>query len=35
MLTTSVAVDRKMLDAVAGSAPQRFIASGSMAPEMP
>ena len=35
MLTTSVAVVRKMLDAVAGSAPSRFSASGTAAPAMP
>ena len=35
MLTTSVAVVRKMLDAVAGSAPKRFSVSGMIAPEMP
>ena len=35
MLTTSVAVVRKMLDAVAGSAPRRCSVSGTSAPEMP
>ena len=35
MLTTSVAVVRKMLDAVAGSAPSRFSASGTAAPATP
>ncbi len=35
MLTTSVAVVRKMLEAVAGSAPRRLRASGITAPEMP
>src|SRR4026207_169322 len=35
MLTTSVAVVRKMLEAVAGSKPKRFNVSGTIAPEMP
>ena len=35
MLTMSVAVVKKMLDAVAGSAPKRFSVSGTMAPEIP
>ena len=35
MLTTSVAVVRKMLDAVAGSAPNLCSVSGTSAPEMP
>ena len=35
MLTTSVAVVRKMLEVVAGSNPRRFSVSGTMAPEMP
>ena len=35
MLTTSVAVVRKMLDAVAGSAPSFFNTSGMVEPEMP
>ncbi len=35
MLATSLAVVRKMLDAVAGSAPKRFRVSGIKAPEMP
>ena len=35
MLTTSVAVVRKMLEAVAGSKPKRFSVSGTIAPEMP
>ena len=35
MLTTSVAVVRKMLEAVAGSAPKRLSVNGTMAPQMP
>jgi len=35
ILTTSVAVVRKMLEAVAGSVPKRLSVSGTMAPEMP
>ena len=35
MLATSVSVVRKMLEAVAGSAPSRFSVSGTSAPEMP
>ena len=35
MLTTSVAVVRKMLEAVAGSAPRRCRVSGTSAPETP
>ena len=35
MLTTSVAVVRKMLEAVAGSRPKRFSVRGMIAPEMP
>ena len=35
MLTTSVAVVRKMLDAVAGSAPKRLSVSGTSAPATP
>src|SRR5205085_2048295 len=35
MLTTSVAVVRKMLDAVAGSKPKRFSVIGTSAPERP
>ena len=35
MLATSVAVVRKMLEAVAGSVPKRFNVSGTMAPEIP
>src|ERR1700674_745384 len=35
MLATSVAVVTMMLEAVAGSAPRRFRASGTKAPEMP
>ena len=35
MLATSLAVVRKMLDAVAGSAPRRFSVSGIIAPAMP
>ena len=35
MLTTSVAVVRKMLDAVAGSAPRRFRPIGTAAPAVP
>ena len=35
MLATSVAVVRKMLEAVAGSAPSFFRARGIIAPEMP
>jgi len=34
MLTTSVAVVRKMLEAVAGSKPRRFSVSGTIAPEI-
>src|SRR5205085_7048000 len=35
MLTTSVAVVRKMLEAVAGSKPKRLSVSGTMAPATP
>ena len=35
LLTISVAVVKKILDAVAGSAPNRFSISGTIAPEMP
>ena len=35
MLATSVAVVRKMLDAVAGSAPNFFSVSGTLAPAKP
>lgn len=35
MLTTSVAVVRKMLEAVAGSKPRRFSVSGTRAPDNP
>src|SRR5215204_3129398 len=35
MLATSVAVVTKMLEAVAGSAPKRLRANGTIAPEMP
>ena len=35
LLTTSVAVVRKMLEAVAGSKPRRFSVSGTRAPDRP